>query len=477
MGIDLYHYSYVLFSLLLPINILSVQERELYGKECQHGQKGKISYNVMMFSHQRAVLLFGDIMAFALSFYFMAIMRFDVGAQGDRIWYQIGIFTLLFIIWIIVLFIFNLYDLRRVNPNPRNIGLLVGAMIINTLLGIALFYFIPSSGISPKTNLIILVTSTFILITVWRRLFYLIFSRHLVRRIILIGSSPLINHLTNELTAHPHLGSIVAHWNSLPLVPTNTTAELIIAESIDPQILLHVSRELDTTTLSLTEAYETLFAKIPVELMTDEKALHLMTNRTTPARHIMYRFFEIIFASLVLIITSPFLVIALIARWVEDGSPLFIKQTRVGKHGKIFTLYKIRSMRALAADGSAEEGGAQWAGKVDMRITRVGRILRTTHIDELPQMWNIIRGDLALIGPRAERPEFVATLEKEIPYYYLRHTIRPGFTGWAQIKFRYARTIEDSREKFEYDLYYLKNKHPLLDIGIVVKTVQIIFTH
>jgi lipopolysaccharide/colanic/teichoic acid biosynthesis glycosyltransferase len=92
-------------------------------------------------------------------------------------------------------------------------------------------------------------------------------------------------------------------------------------------------------------------------------------------------------------------------------------------------------------------------------------------------MWNVIRGDLALIGPRAERPEFVATLEKEIPYYYLRHTIRPGFSGWAQIKFRYARTVDDSREKFEYDLYYLKNKHPLLDMGIILKTLQIIFTH
>jgi lipopolysaccharide/colanic/teichoic acid biosynthesis glycosyltransferase len=134
-------------------------------------------------------------------------------------------------------------------------------------------------------------------------------------------------------------------------------------------------------------------------------------------------------------------------------------------------------MQALNKDGSAETNGAVWATAKDPRITPVGHILRTTHLDEVPQMYNIIKGDLALIGPRAERPEFVAELEQQIPYYYLRHTIKPGFTGWAQIKYRYARSIQDSREKFEYDLYYLKNKSPLLDIGIVLKTLQIIFTH
>jgi lipopolysaccharide/colanic/teichoic acid biosynthesis glycosyltransferase len=171
------------------------------------------------------------------------------------------------------------------------------------------------------------------------------------------------------------------------------------------------------------------------------------------------------------------MLIGAVAKWAEDGGPIFIKQHRVGKHGKLFTIYKLRSMQALNKDGSAETNGAVWATAKDPRITPVGHILRTTHLDEVPQMYNIIKGDLALIGPRAERPEFVAELEQQIPYYYLRHTIKPGFTGWAQIKYRYARSIQDSREKFEYDLYYLKNKSPLLDIGIVLKTLQIIFTH
>ena len=126
---------------------------------------------------------------------------------------------------------------------------------------------------------------------------------------------------------------------------------------------------------------------------------------------------------------------------------------------------------------NSESNGAVWSNKKDTRITPVGKIIRKLHIDEIPQMINILKGDISLVGPRPERPEFVALLEKEIPYYLFRHVIRPGFTGWAQIKYQYANTIDDSKEKFEYDLYYIKNKNFFLDLGIILRTMQIIFTH
>jgi lipopolysaccharide/colanic/teichoic acid biosynthesis glycosyltransferase len=175
--------------------------------------------------------------------------------------------------------------------------------------------------------------------------------------------------------------------------------------------------------------------------------------------------------------TSPLLAIIILAIKIEDHGPIFIRQERYGKHGKKFKLYKFRSMIVLGADGQAETGTAVWATVNDPRVTRVGKITRKLHLDELGQMINLIKGDLTLVGPRPERSEFVAELEKQIPYYFIRHTIQPGFTGWAQIKFRYARTVMDSQEKFEYDLYYLKNRNFFLDIGIILKTVQIIFTH
>ena len=125
----------------------------------------------------------------------------------------------------------------------------------------------------------------------------------------------------------------------------------------------------------------------------------------------------------------------------------------------------------------AETKEAIWAKENDTRITKVGKIIRKLHIDEIPQMINILKGDMALVGPRPERPDFVKILEDKIPNYGLRHIIKPGFTGWAQIKYRYARTEADSKDKFEYDLYYIKNKNIFMDMGIVLRTIQIIFTH
>ncbi|MEZ4114028.1 MAG: sugar transferase [Candidatus Paceibacterota bacterium] len=148
------------------------------------------------------------------------------------------------------------------------------------------------------------------------------------------------------------------------------------------------------------------------------------------------------------------------------------KQKRVGKDSEHFLIWKLQSMKQ-----NAEKNGAVWAEEKDSRITRFGKILRKLHIDEIPQMINVLKGDINLVGPRPERPEFVEKLEKEIPYYFLRHSITPGFTGWAQIKYRYARTVDDSQDKFEYDLYYLKNRNVFLDFGIIIKTIQIIFTH
>ncbi len=422
-----------------------------------------------MFSRQKAILLLGDIITLALSFCVMALVRFDVGAQGTHIWYQIQIFTLLFCLWLIVFFIFELYNLRNSNPNPRTIGLLVAAMATNVIIGIVLFYLIPGTGITPKTNLVILAGSAFVLLLIWRRLFYFLFTKRFSRRIVLVGTHPLIDELATELMAHRHLGSVIGQSDELP---RDTPADLIIAEGIPAEKLLRFSQDTQTEAYSISQAYETMFGKIPVELMTDEKAIHLITNRRSSAQNALYRILEVIVAILILIVTSPVLLIAMLAIFIEDGTPVIYTQKRVGKHGRVFTFYKLRNMTK-----NAEKHGAQWAQKNDPRSTRIGKILRKLHIDEIPQMVNILKGDIAFIGPRPERPEFVSTLEQDIPYYYLRHAIKPGFTGWAQIKFRYAATVLDSREKFEYDLYYLKNKHPLLDIGIVLKTIQIIFTH
>lgn len=184
------------------------------------------------------------------------------------------------------------------------------------------------------------------------------------------------------------------------------------------------------------------------------------------------RLFDMIASLALTVLAAPIMLITALAIVIESGGkgPVFYTQERVGKNGRIFRVHKFRSMQV---DAEAD-GVAQWASQNDDRITRVGRIIRKTRIDELPQLWNVLAGDMSFVGPRPERPEFVADLTRDLPYYSLRHHVKPGITGWAQICYSYGASLEDSREKLQYDLYYLKNYSLFLDLTILVQTVQVI---
>ena len=162
-----------------------------------------------------------------------------------------------------------------------------------------------------------------------------------------------------------------------------------------------------------------------------------------------------------------------IAAAVKLNSPgnVFYTQKRIGKGGQMFWLLKFRSMVQ-----DAEKDGAKWAEKEDTRITKVGNFLRKSRLDELPQLWNVLKGEMSFIGPRPERPEFVRELEKQIPFYQTRHLIKPGLTGWAQINFPYGASVEDAMEKLQYDLYYIKHRSLVLDFGVVLKTIKIVLS-
>jgi sugar transferase (PEP-CTERM system associated) len=184
------------------------------------------------------------------------------------------------------------------------------------------------------------------------------------------------------------------------------------------------------------------------------------------------RALDFIASSLLLLAASPFMLCTALAIWLEDGrrgGPILYRQNRVGFEGKVFALAKFRSMRV-----DAEAGGAQWAKKDDPRITRVGAFIRRTRIDELPQLFNVLRGHMGFVGPRPERPEFVTQLEEKIPYYAYRHSVKPGLTGWAQISYPYGSSIEDAKQKLQYDLYYVKNHNLLFDLTILVQTVEVV---
>jgi exopolysaccharide biosynthesis polyprenyl glycosylphosphotransferase len=182
------------------------------------------------------------------------------------------------------------------------------------------------------------------------------------------------------------------------------------------------------------------------------------------------RLFDLTVSAVLLVLTLPIMLIAALCILIESGLPVLYRQERCGEGGRVFTLYKLRSMR-----NNAESGGTpRWAAASDDRTTRVGQIIRKLRIDELPQIINVFKGEMSFVGPRPERPFFVDQLVKQIPYYSLRHCIKPGITGWAQVSYPYGSSVDDAIEKLQYDLYHVKNHSLFLDIMILIATVEVV---
>jgi sugar transferase (PEP-CTERM system associated) len=187
-------------------------------------------------------------------------------------------------------------------------------------------------------------------------------------------------------------------------------------------------------------------------------------------KNMVKRLFDLTASALLLLVSLPALLLAVVCIYLESGLPVLYRQERVGRGGRAFTLYKLRSMRQDAESN----GTPQWAAADDDRTTRVGRFLRKTRIDELPQIFNVLKGEMSLIGPRPERPVFVDQLVKQIPFYALRHSVKPGITGWAQVRYAYGASVDDAVEKLQHDLYYVKNNSLFLDIMILFATVEVV---
>ena len=184
------------------------------------------------------------------------------------------------------------------------------------------------------------------------------------------------------------------------------------------------------------------------------------------------RVFDILSATILCVLSAPLMLVAALCIKLESAGPLLYRQDRVGQNGRSFTIAKFRSMRTDAE----KDGTPRWASANDDRVTRVGHIIRRLRIDELPQLFNVLRGDMSLVGPRPERPFFVDQLTQEIPFYALRHSVKPGVTGWAQVRYPYGATVEDSQEKLQYDLYYVKNHTLFLDLVVLIETVGVVLT-
>jgi len=262
-----------------------------------------------------------------------------------------------------------------------------------------------------------------------------------------------------------HLWAQQHHVNEIVVGPDERRGGLPMEDLLE-------CKQLGIVITDLATFFERESGKVKLSLAEPSWLVFSQGFDASPLRRLSKRGFDLVAASAVLLLTWPFMLMVALAIRLESGKgqPILYRQERVGERSRVFGLIKFRSMRTDAE----KDGVARWASKSDDRITRVGRVIRRMRLDELPQLWNILRGDMSVVGPRPERPQFVAELAGKIRYYNLRHCVRPGLAGWAQLRYPYGASEEDASEKLKYDLFYVKNHNLLLDVMILIQTVEIV---
>jgi sugar transferase (PEP-CTERM system associated) len=384
---------------------------------------------------------------------------------------------------------FDLYDASRVDAKGElYFRLFLVPGILALALG-AIGYFFPNLLPGNNASLIGLVILTFGLFG-WRTAYgWLVQQSYMQEKVYVLGTGQRAQRLVQGLRQRKDLGVDVIGWSGHvegALTREATAAHLmelagqhrvhrVIVAMPDRRGTIPVEEllQLRLNGVRIEEAtswLEKISGRIEVEQLYPSWLIFADGFRFSTSLTLMRRMLSTLMALLLLLVTLPFLPLVILAIKLDSKGPVLYKQKRVGRAGQTFHCFKFRTMRQ---DAEADTGPT-WAGDDDPRITRIGKLLRSSRIDEIPQLWCVFKGDMAFVGPRPERPEFVEWLSKEIPYYGVRHAVRPGITGWAQVRYKYGNTIEDAKEKLQYDLFYIKNASLGLDILIMFQTIKIV---
>lgn len=393
---------------------------------------------------------------------------------------------------LVALYFHDLYSQIRVRSRMLLLQQILQVIGISFLFQ-ALLYYANSDWTLPRWLMMLGGGFTLVAITGWRIFYSAVVLRAMGQeRILFLGSNPLVVEIACHIAAHADLDlSVLGYLDTQPNPALEGAAAYLgtpdqlraVAEEKKPDLIVVGLNERRGQT-PLADLLELRFSGIPIQ---EAGAAYEQVSKTVSLKELrpsqliytgglgprpgmvaLQMAYSRLIALAGLVAASPLMLLIAVAIKLTSPGPVFFRQTRVGWRGKEFTLYKFRSMRADAEAAT----GAVWASKDDARVTPVGRWLRLLRLDELPQFYNVLRGDMSLVGPRPERPEFVATLSRQIPYYPHRHSVRPGITGWAQINHKYGDSLEDTIRKLEYDLYYIKNLSPALDFFIIVNTLK-----
>ncbi len=441
---------------------------------------------------ESVALLVGDVVVLYLSLYLSLAFR-ALESPSLMVYSQHAEpFTLLFLVWVLVFFIAGLYEQHTTLFKERLPSLIIHTQIVNVSIAALFFFTVPVFGITPKTILLIYLGVSSLLLVLWRLYLMRIFGLKKQRRAIMLGSGPEAEELEREINSNPRYGFRFIHTFAPQDVEHSPTLQeelltyikerdirAIVADIRDPHMeaLLPVFfnilfLEPRLIFMDSSRLYEGIFSRIPVSSLSHRWFFEHVTKGRRPLYDVLRRLIDVVAGCTVLIAFLLTLPCVALAVRLDDGGTLFVRQVRVGHFGRPLTMYKYRTM------SGSDEGSAVL--KSTLTVTRIGRFLRKSRIDELPQALNLLSGSVSLIGPRPELPALVDLYSKEVPYYRTRLLLKPGLTGWAQLFHEahphHGADINETRRKLSYDLFYLKNRSLTLDIHIILKTLKVVLS-
>ncbi|MBI2476453.1 MAG: sugar transferase [Candidatus Taylorbacteria bacterium] len=431
------------------------------------------------------VLGLGDILIFLFALWLMLVLRYGAALDRGIFYAHLAPFSLLVVVWLAVFFIAGLYEKHTLLLRSRLPTIVFQAALANSFLAVIFFYFIPYFGIAPKINLFLYLLLSSALILYWRMYGYRLLYARKKQNAISIGTGGELAELVLEVNRNERYNiRFVASVEINSLNPVDFRKNILSRIEADEVTLVAVDLQnkkiepilpylyglifKNIQFVDIHQLYEEIFDRIPLSLITYDWFLEHISVLPSAGYDALKRLMDITLSS-VLGLTSllfyPFIIAAI---KLDDGGPIFIFQERVGAKGVTVRTIKFRTMTRDDAGIARDASGN--------KPTRVGLFLRQSRLDELPQFWNVLKGDLSLIGPRPELPSLVAVYEREVPYYNVRHLIKPGLSGWAQLyhdKHPHHRiNVNETRVKLSYDLYYIKNRSFFLDLKIALKTLK-----
>ena len=448
---------------------------------------------------QLALLMFGDLFMAALAFlagiYYWSVgdkwLKFSLEFFRARVdaWYYLLPFA-----WMLLLI--EIYDLHRAASWSRTVRAVVFAAVVGGIPYLLVYFTSSDPERINRRAVVVFIVLAALLTLIWRRLYITMYrSQGNLRRVLVVGAGgngrtlaeiyKMLNPPPFNLVAYidddpDKIGKEVEGFRILAgsdkllrLIDEMNITEIIVAITGEMQgetfqILLDV-QESGTEIVRMPTLYEELLGRVPIHHLESDWVIRSFVDEARSSSFLEFgqRLLDIfgsIVGLVIMLVLLPFLAIAII---IDSGLPIFYWQERLGRGGREFQIVKFRTMRQDAE----KEGQPQMAGENDPRVTRVGNFMRITRLDEFPQFWNVLRGEMSIVGPRAERAQWVATFQKEIPFYRARLLVKPGITGWAQINYGYASTVQHTSVKLEYDLYYIKHRSMIMNIVIILRTI------